>query len=177
MMYVLNYRGRSLISRAIQAVTWSRYSHTALADSSGVTIEAWHRGGVDMAANPWSNHTPGTPITVYSLRQADPAAAGRIWQTAQGEIGKEYDFKALLGFLPGVRLFWKDDPDKWFCSHLVAWACAAGGCPLFSPQTPLYKISPGDIDYASPLQRIGEAATLEEFRRLVKYKQNHLGNK
>ena len=121
-----------------------------------------------MAANPWENHTEGTPVTVYAFAYPSAVAEGKVWEAAEKEVGKKYDFPALLGFLPGIRLFWKDDPDKWFCSHLVAWACSLGGRPLFSPQTPLYKISPGDIDYSPTLSRVGKVKNWEEFEALVR---------
>ena len=35
------------------------------------------------------------------------------------EVGKEYDFDGLQKFI----FFWKkDDPNKWYCSEIIAWA-------------------------------------------------------
>ena len=167
MIYLLGYEGLSLVSNVIQLATWSKFSHSAIAHTSGLTVEAWHIGGVDLVADPWANHTPGTPITTYDL-DLTPATADKIWQAACGEVGKPYDFRALTGFIPGARWLWRDDPEKWFCSHLVADACKKGGLPLFSPQTPLYKISPGLIDYAVPLKPLGVATNFAEFQQAIK---------
>jgi len=161
MIYILNYKGKSFISRCIQAITWSPYSHTAIANEIGETIEAWHIGGVLRAKNPWYNHTPGTIISVYGYDKDD------AWSVVSAEIGKKYDFRALLGFMPGLRLFWKDDPDKWFCSHLVAYGCLLAGKSLFSSQTPLYKISPGMIDTSPSLRKLGDVSNFKDYLTLI----------
>ncbi len=167
MIYVLNYAGLSPISAGIQLATWSRFSHSAIANKSGLTVEAWHIGGVDLAADPWENHTLGTPVIIYSLDISE-AVAARIWDAVCGEIGKKYDFRALAGFIPATRWLWRDDSEKWFCSHLSAWACKKGGYPLFSEQTKLYKISPGLIDTSSQLKILGVVTDFKEFRQEVR---------
>ena len=167
MIYILNYQGLSGISKIIQTVTWSKYSHTAIATHEGTTIEAWHKGGVTRNTHPWAVHKPLTPISIYQLKYADQFDAHRIWRIALGEVGKGYDFQALCGFIPGLRWLWKDDPAKWFCSHLIANICKRGSLPLFSYQTPLYKISPKLIDFAEPLTLLGTVTNIREYRLLV----------
>ena len=165
MIYVLNYEGKSLISRAIQAVTWSKFSHTALCDKSGLTIEAWHHGGVEITEHPWVNHKPETPITVYAFD--DNADLDMIWFSMSTLVGKKYDFRALLGFLPVLRYFWADSNSHWFCSHSVVEACRMAFYDLFSLQTMLYKVSPGLIDMSPRLTRIGTVKDMVEFWKLV----------
>ena len=166
MIYILNYKGRSTISKVIQLATWSEFSHSAIANETGDTIEAWHIGGVTKALTPWYNHTRGTEIVVYGLK-LDPISARRIWEEADNLAGTKYDFRALLGFIPGLRWLWSDSPRHWFCSHLVAAACKRGGAPLFSPQTKLYKISPALIDTTPELKRLGVVRDMKEFKELV----------
>ena len=166
MIYILNYRGKSLISKLIKLATWGEFSHTALCTKQGHTIEAWHIGGVDKAPSPWHNHTTGTEVTVYGLKLS-PVSAKRIWNEADNLVGSKYDFRALLGFIPGVRWLWGDNPQHWFCSHLVAVACKRGGAPLFSPQTKLYKISPALVDTSAELTRLGVVRDMIEFKDLV----------
>lgn len=166
MIYVLNYAGISFISKAIKTVTWSDFSHTALCKESGLTLEAWHLGGVDLAATPWVNHKAGTLITVYGLK-LDPILARKVWQEAANLVGCKYDFRAISGFLPGMRRFWADHEDKWFCSHLVAAAFSRASVPLFSKQTKLYKISPALIDTSIELVQLGVVRNMDGFKGLV----------
>ncbi len=167
MIYILNYKGFSAVSRAIKLATWSPYSHTAIADHQGRVIEAWHQGGVVRSPSPWSRHEEKTPVTVYRLPGLDEVGAGRIWRLTASQVGKKYDFRALCGFVPGLRWLWKDDPNKWFCSHLTAHACKLGRRPLFSWTTPLYKISPGLIHYSPALSPLGEVLDFAEFKKLI----------
>ena len=166
MIYILNYRGCSIISQSIKMMTWGDYSHTAIANDAGFAIESWHVGGVSFAESPWANHIAETPIVVYAI-DAKPFVHEAIWNLAYNKIGKKYDFRALLGFIPGLRIFWRDKATQWFCSHLIAYACDHGGYPLFSEQTPLYKISPTMIDTSVALRRLGECINIEGFRELV----------
>jgi len=165
MIYVTNYAGTSIVSRIIQAVTWSKFSHTALCDSSGLTIEAWHISGVEITEHPWVNHKAKTPITVYAFRE--DADLDMIWFSMSALVGKKYDFRALIGFIPGLRCFWADSADKWFCSHSVAEACRMAFYDLFSHQTMLYKISPGLIDMSPRLVRLGVVKNMVEFEKLI----------
>jgi len=165
-LYVLQYEGKSPISRLIEIITWSKDSHSAIAKASGLTMEAWEKKGVDLAENPWENHTAGTPIRIYQIR-VPGCIAEAIWDEAKSHDGEDYDFQSLLGFLPVLRLWWKDDPDSWFCSHFVAYVCKEIGCPLFSEETPLYKLSPGVIPWSPRLEYIGRATNLDEYWEVV----------
>ncbi len=151
MLYILQYRGLSPISNLIKAISWGAFSHSAIANSNtGWVCEAWEKGGVSHEPSPWSNHTEGTVISVYEL-----SAKGRehhIWHEALQRIGQKYDYLSLMGFLPILRMFWKDDPNKYFCSHYVALCCRLGGARLFSQETPLYKISPSLLSWSPKLK-------------------------
>jgi len=164
-LYILQYRGTSLISRLIRSITWSNFSHSAIANAEGYVIEAWEKAGISYAASPWENHTPGTVISVYKL-----AAEGkemRIWNEALLRCGGEYDFMSIFGFLPILRHFWSDDVNRFFCSHLVAYCCRRGGAPLFSQATPLYKVSPGLLTWSPRLKWIADVKNDDEWDEVV----------
>ena len=165
-LYILQYKGLSWISQIIKTVTWSQFSHSDICNIHGVTLEAWEKKGVDLATDPWENHRPGTPISVYKL-DATSEQCQRIWNEGKRHVGQGYDFLSLVGFLPILRHFWRDDSQKWFCSHFVAYICRRGGAPLFSQQTPLYKLSPGVIPWSPRLKWIGEVSNLKEFDKLM----------
>ena len=164
MIYILQYEGKSLISKLIQSATLSKYSHSAIADSDGFVVEAWEKKGVDLVASPWENHTKNTPVNVYVIDAKNPLA---IWNEALSHTGDRYDYYSILGFLPVLRHFWSDAPRAWFCSHLVEHCCRKGGSPLFSQETPLYKISPGLIPYSPVPRWVGRVFNDREYESLL----------
>lgn len=142
MIRILQFKGRSLISRAIQLRTWGEYSHTAVLVEDEV-IEAWHRGGVQRNKIWNIPHTDGTEIDVYALR---PSLNEKTFvRLLSEEVGKGYDFQAILGFLGRKDL---SNPDRWFCSELVFAMAARAGCLLLN--APAYKVDPNLLSY-SPL--------------------------
>ena len=167
-MYILQYRGLSLASQAIKIWTWGEYSHSALGHSDGSICEAWEKAGVDHVSDPWVNHVPGTPVDVYRLKRSTPFQNNMIWSAALSKRGCSYDWKALLGFMPATRWLWKDDPNLWFCSHYVPWACRAGGVYLFSVTTPLYKISPSKISWSPELAFVGQVVNNYQYEGILK---------
>jgi len=170
-MYILQYRGTSFISRAIQLATWGKYSHSALADNSGFVIEAWHIGeGVQHLENPYINHTLGTVIDIFYLESENDDV---IWEHALSMVGKlKYDFRALLGFVPFLRWLWKDSPTAIFCSHAVALCCRKGDSPLFSKRTPLYKISPTLIPYSLAIDLVGTISSSKDWDDFISQKKH-----
>ena len=90
-----------------------------------------------------------------------------IWKQAESYVGQKYDFRSITGFIPGLRWLWRDHTHKIFCSHVVAKACKTSTFGLFSPQTPLYKISPGLIDYSPSITLLGEVHNMTEFTQLI----------
>ena len=166
-IYILQYEGLSLASRAIKLITWGTYSHSAIGNSTGNVIEAWQRGGVSQAYSPWVNHKLKTPVAIYSLDTSEFQDKA-IWEYALRKCGFKYDWRALLGFLPAFRFLWRDSPTKWFCSHLVAHCCQMGSCSLFSQETPLYKISPTILTWSSKTKFIGQATNITEYLHITK---------
>lgn len=165
-MYILNYKGRSPVSQLIKLVTWGSFSHTAICDIHGCTIEALEGKGLCISDTPWSKHKINTPVTVYTLPMVQ-TVADCLWLNARKRVGLKYDYRALTGFIPGLRWLWKDDITKWFCSHLVAQVCQEVNFNLFSPQTPLYKISPALVDTSVILKQVGEVHNMLEFNQLI----------
>lgn len=110
------------LSTVIRAFTWSRWSHVSLVDGADV-IEAIAVHGVRRA--PLSEAIARAADHAFvDLPAADPAA---VLAAAAGEIGKRYDYAALLGL--ALRRDWQAC-DAWFCSELVAWAFESAGQPL-----------------------------------------------
>jgi hypothetical protein len=154
----------------IKVFTWSRFSHSALANHEGDILEAWEHNGIASELSPWANHTVETVIQVYEVESTSQQA--RItWNIGKELVGGGYDFISILGFLPITRRWWKDDPKKFFCSHYVAYCCRKGGVPLFSQETPLYKLSPGVLPWSPRLRWRTTVKNEDEWGEFI-YKEN-----
>ena len=126
-MKILLYKGKSLISKAIQFQTRSEYSHCALQLDDHFIVEAWHVGGVRGIRYSGEGHASGTVVDVYGIHPAAEYDADLVGTFIRKQLGKKYDFWSVGRFLSR-----RDAPanDKWFCSELVLAALAAGGLDL-----------------------------------------------
>ena len=68
----------------------------------------------------------------------DLSQAQAVIAAAESQIGKPYDWLGVLGI--GLHRDWQE-PDRWFCSEMAAWAFQQAGRPLFRPDA-LYRITP-----------------------------------
>lgn len=132
------------LSPIIRAVTWSDYSHVGIISPSGgfVLESTLSLGGVKLAtleefkarASEWE---------IVEFQVNDDQA---IWAAACTQIGKKYDWTALVG-IP-LHRDWSE-PDSWFCSELVAWAFEQGGTPLFTRKN-ISRVTPGHLYMIHP---------------------------
>lgn len=168
-LYIGAYHGQSLVSKGIKVVTWGEISHVSLINPIGVTIEAWHKGGVQLSETPWVLHTPGTKISLFRLAYNGE----RVWEKALKEVGEEYDFKALLGFIPMLRQFHKNNKDKWFCSELVSYACDLNDNrskyqALFNDRVAYHKIDPSYLCSSPNLFFVTNVHNIAEFHKVLR---------
>lgn len=119
--------GKSWRSRLIRLITWSRWSHVAIVDGGDV-IEAAGGQGVRRTPMGLLKAKYGED---WEIREID----GDI-EKAREMIGREYDTSGLAGWF--FRQLW-EDPERWFCSELVAYAS-----DLY-PDDTAYKITPEDL--------------------------------
>ncbi len=124
---------RHPFSAVIRAVTWSCWSHVALVDGDTV-IEATAAHGVrrTLLMDALSH---ARDFAFADIACADPAAA---IAAAASQIGKPYDYSALLGLY--LHRDWQQD-DAWFCSELVAWAFEKTQQPLLRSEV-VRRVSP-----------------------------------
>ena len=116
----------------IRAVTWSDWSHVALVDGEEVIEATWPAVRVASLADVIAKHSR---YIVADIPCADPAA---VIAAARSQVGKPYDLTALFGLL--AHRDWQE-PDRWFCSELVAWSFQQGGSPLFRPDA-MHRVTP-----------------------------------
>ena len=104
---------KGFTSRMIQWFTWSDFSHVDFLLRDGRFLGARLEGGVQI--RPHDYITPS--VFKYAYVEVDDPRKVYGWATSQ--LGKPYDWRAILGFLP--REDWHE-PGHWFCSELVAQA-------------------------------------------------------
>jgi hypothetical protein len=120
----------NIISKVIRLYTWSDWSHVGIIDGEHV-IEAIGCKGVAR-----------TKLKAFELRYDDTCIrhiAGDI-EKAKALIGKDFDQRGLWGGLLHMRV---QDPDKWFCSELVAHASDAFDSEF------AHKVSPENLYWVS----------------------------
>ena len=142
-MKILAYRGKSLISKAIQWQTRSPYSHVAIEHDNLWVTEAWHVGGVAFSPDYRALHSGGTKVDVFGIDIKFDQRAAEDFLAKQ--IGKKYDFSAIARFISR-----RDEPadDKWFCSELVLAAM-----PFLLRHIPPSHTTPRDITLSPYLTR------------------------
>ena len=129
----LHHAADDHISQLMAWFTHGRYSHVALVSPDGSeVIEASGMGkpkGVRaMSMEVWASRHPG-----FALRKIAHPFPDTVWQIATGQLGKGYDWNYLWGWL--MRRLWQD-PEKWVCHELIAWACQQAGHPIINMDNP-----------------------------------------
>ena len=122
-MEVLFSTTNKLSSLAIRAFEGGSASHCAIAISEDSIIDSTFKYGVSQRTrNDWIKGK----ILVDSIKLSIPNEENAI-NFAKSQLGKPYDFTALVGFL-----FWRSwqDTGSWYCSELVTASLLAGGLTL-----------------------------------------------
>lgn len=119
-------RAHSIPSFAIRARLWEPWSHALVSDAHAVAIDSTFKlGGV--RRRPMDDALHGASQVAWELAPLDREAEAREWLYHQ--IGKDYDWRPILGWL-GAGRDWRD-PYAWFCFELVAGMIEAGSAYRF----------------------------------------------
>ena len=105
----------TFFSKLIRLFTWSNWSHVELV-LDGRTFGARAEGGVQWRD---AEELPYHKYIDFVMKVPD-----EFMGILTSQEGKEYDFVALAGGV--IRRDWQD-PNKWFCSELIAWALEQAG--------------------------------------------------
>lgn len=127
--------GKNIGSPIIRFFTWSKFSHVAILDGDYVIEAAYPR----VRRVPYSGYNKHhNPVVVCDFECPDPQSAINF---ANRQLGKPYDFLALLGFI-----FHRDwsRTTEWFCSELVTCALKAGGRNVFKDEF-LDRVTPQNL--------------------------------
>lgn len=116
----------------IRMVTWSKWSHVTLVDGDVVIEAVWPRVRVVPLSDVLSRHSR------HAFVDVECRDGKAIIDAARSQVGKPYDLTALFGLL--MHRDWQE-PDRWFCSELVAWAFDKAGSPLFRRDA-MHRVTP-----------------------------------
>jgi len=150
---ILQFRGKSTISRLIRFYTWGEYSHSAVWNiTTGEVIESWQTKGVRIIDLVNHKHTPGTKVDVYEVLGI--INEDKYWNSLKEEVGKKYDWWGIFGFLSKKET---QKNKKWFCSELVFKKLAP---QLLLLNCPASHVSPTVLTW-SPLLQFEKQIVLE----------------
>lgn len=120
-------------SHLIRIATWSGWSHVDLIDGDQL-IGAVAPAGV--VVTPLADRLAlASTAAVMDIPCPDPRT---VLEAARTQIGKPYDWIGVLGI--AAHRDWQE-PDRWFCSELAAWAFQVTGHPLFRASA-LFRVTP-----------------------------------
>lgn len=155
---VLLFRGRGLISTLIRWQTRGYYSHAAIRVSENECIEAWQGAGVRM-----KRITDWAGIDIFDV-DATPRQKIIAANYAAQQIGKGYDYLGVLRFVSRRQ---RNNPERFFCSELVAAAFEHAGSFLLRAEP--WRISPSGLAtsplLSGPYVRVGRSTARVNWAR------------
>lgn len=127
------------ISRLMAWFTYAKYTHVALVNDDRV-IEAssmrYPRGVREVTYEEFMFYHPGAVVRCIAHGNPDMA-----WRIAEAQVGKDYDWNWLWGRF--LRRPTMQDPDKFSCSELIAYACQEAGYPILTAAP--WHVTPNDL--------------------------------
>ena len=129
--------GNSLSARLIRFNTWSKFCHVGFYDrKSGSVIDSRidRKGVTEYSFEKLKKDYPRIELRTL------PQVPSEVLDIVRSQIGKPYDWTALLGL--SFHRDWQED-DSWFCSELVGWASQQTGQSIINKET--WRVTPQDI--------------------------------
>jgi uncharacterized protein YycO len=148
-MQIAFYKGNSFIGRGIRFFSRGGYSHVAIRLNDGRIIESYPFHGVRIR-NSLHEKIRNTQIDVYNI-PTTPKQDEIIKSFLANQIGKKYDYRALLGFLFYVTKEKRRQRNKWICSELVFIAFQKAGINLLE-RVDAWKISPTMLSFNTKME-------------------------
>lgn len=118
-------RGTDLIDRLIGWLTYSSVTHVALVRGQRVIESSGHgypKGVREVSLWDWLDRHPHS-----EQRTVEHPAPDTVWEIAQSQLGRGYDYGWLLRWL--FRMSWLEN-DSWTCAELISYCCEASGSAI-----------------------------------------------
>jgi uncharacterized protein YycO len=135
-------RDYGVLPALIRTATWFHFDHVELLLPYEGLLGSSPQGGVAIRPLDWK-------VSIdfeYASVACDDITTGRVLQKLRSQIGKPYDYSALL-HLPFGQRDWRDK-NQWTCSELIAWSFEESRRPILNAQLS-NRLAPRDI-YLSP---------------------------
>lgn len=127
---------KGLSTFLIRVVTRSKWSHVALQIKNEVYEVTFERGVSRTTLFEFRKRYPVSDVVAVNIFNTYSI---RKWLNSQ--IGKDYDYGGLIGFLDAHRDW--EEPSKWFCSELIAEALVREG--IIHPKVRSSRVTPNDL--------------------------------
>lgn len=135
-LYIAGYKGAGFGGGLIKWFTFGGYSHVSLvfvgSAMGNLEIDALQGKGVSCRVDGQIKN----PRDLFEV-SADADRVQSIYATAQTLCGRKYDWRGIYGFLRRKK---RENPNKWFCSELVAHCLKENGIELL--RLPAWKQTP-----------------------------------
>ena len=152
---ILLFKGRGLISKAIQWGTNSKYSHVAVCVNAEMNLLIEAQGKVRAA-----DIRTMKDYDIFRIKKGHKYSLNEVISFLVSKLNQKYDYAGVI-FLGIMKLFrlkklankWQKDRD-YFCSELVYEAFKAGGLEIVNKESGA--VSPADIansDVVKPKMR------------------------
>jgi uncharacterized protein YycO len=146
MIELLFYKPANLIGKLVCWQTRSQFCHVAVHFEDCTVIEALYKDGVIKR-----NYDKDKDTDCITLRICvDKTAEESIHCWLENQVGKPYDYLAILRFLSRRKMY---SNNRWFCSELAYEAFQQAGVNLLKHTQP-WEVSPGLL-LRSPLLMSG----------------------
>lgn len=149
---IILMKGSSQISKGIEFITQSQFSHAALVfdPDKELTIEATLSGVIHGSISNYKGRS-----SIFRLKNITKEQAGNILKFAELQLGKPYDYEELIDlFLRYVFHIPVNEYEKgrYICSSFVYSAYASAGIRLTNQNIP----SPEDLFESSLLMKVAD---------------------
>jgi uncharacterized protein YycO len=160
-MRIALYQGTGWISKAIMWISRGGYSHVAMLLNDDTLIEAW-AGGVRHRKNLKDKMDTDTLVDVFEV-PTTPEQDIIIQSFLEKQIGKGYDYLAIVGFILHTTHEGRIQYGKWICSELVFAAFQKVKINLLD-RVECWKVSPTILSYSTLLKN-GQRHIIKKSKR------------
>jgi len=148
-MKIAFYRGNDIIGRTILFFSRGGYTHAAIVLNDGRIIEAYPSKGVRMRQD-IADRMSNTTVDIFEI-PTTPAQDEIIKDFLANQMGKKYDYIALIGFILYTTKEGRKQRGKWICSELVFVAFQKAGINLLE-RIEAWMVSPTIISYNTKMK-------------------------
>ena len=150
-MKIALYKGTGWINKIIMWVSRGDYSHSSVLLNDGTIIEAWP-GGVRRRKNLLDKMNTNTVVDVFEV-DTTPDQDKIIQEFLEKQMGKGYDYLAVIGFVLYTSHQGRIKYERWICSELIFDAFQKVSINLLD-RVDGWKISPTILSYSTLLKNI-----------------------